>query len=376
MITILQNLNYTAPYPGNLMRSLFYLEDLCKDSYRTIYLFPKKAKQIDWIMKMINDGHIVYFKSENSYEFVTLLNNLTQEFNIKIIHNHFYSVAEYKAMKKYLNKEVKLILHHHNHFIDINQTRKDKIDIVFFLKNIYRKYKKMQYKKIIDSDVNIACGYDVEKDLNKNNFKNVVCVENAIDFSRLDIESVKNKSEYGMEEKDKVILIFGFAFERKGVDIALKSIDKIFAEYNIKLCIVFAANENIGKHKIRKMYGEIPDWVCFLEPNNNIAEYYHMSNVFLSPSREEGFCYSIIEAAYCGCDLIFSDISGQMHAQDIPYKYIVKNDSPDELKKAIIKALNSPITKDEKLINKNHIIQRYSLRNWGEKIIDIYNGIL
>lgn len=46
---VIQNLNFAAPYPGNLMRSIWNLEQRYKDeNIEFIYCFPKTAKHIPW----------------------------------------------------------------------------------------------------------------------------------------------------------------------------------------------------------------------------------------------------------------------------------------------------------------------------------------
>lgn len=375
MKKILQNLNYAAPYPGNLMRSLWALENKCRGKYSVVYLFPKVAEDLYWVKEMINKGHAVYFKADDKSDFAEVIKSIVDKCGISIIHTHFYSNIEYKIMHKILGTEVKFVLHHHNHFMD-TKTLVGKNLIKNYLKNLYIRIHRISIKHTIDIGVNIACGIDVEKDLISKRFKNVFCVENAIDFTRLDYVSQLNRKDVGISEKDIVLLIFGFAFERKGVDLTIKAVETLAEKNDLKLCIVFSSNEEENRNKITNILGCIPNWIKFLSPNDNIAEYYNMSDIFLSPSREEGCCYSIIEAAYCGCDLIASDIPGQRHANDFPHKRMVKSGSVEALIDAIEEAIENPITRKELEENRNYLIKRYSLDRWCEKIIDIYNDLL
>ena len=117
MKAILQNLNYAAPYPGNLMRSLWALENKCKYKYSIIYLFPKSAKDLYWVNEMIERGCRVYFKSDDKSDFSDVILSIVNKYNVKIIHTHFYSIVEYKIMHKVLDADVKLVLHQHGRFM-------------------------------------------------------------------------------------------------------------------------------------------------------------------------------------------------------------------------------------------------------------------
>ena len=97
--------------------------------------------------------------------------------------------------------------------------------------------------------------------------------------------------------------------------------------------------------KITEKLGKIPAWIKLLEPVENISAYYDEAAAFLSPSREEGFCYSAVEAAWCKCPVIASDISGQ---NGINIRGIIwcKSESPSDLADKIDEFLR--LTEEEK----------------------------
>ena len=90
MKTILQNLNYAAPYPGNLMRSLWALENKCREKYSMVYLFPKAAKGLYWVNDMIDKGSKVYFKADDKSDFAEVIKIIADKCSISIIHTHFF----------------------------------------------------------------------------------------------------------------------------------------------------------------------------------------------------------------------------------------------------------------------------------------------
>lgn len=93
--------------------------------------------------------------------------------------------------------------------------------------------------------------------------------------------------------------------------IWLDAFDILNKKYSdLTLNIFLSSSGKYVRKKIIEKYGEIPSWVRLLEPIDNIVEYYDRACAFLSPSREERLCCSVIEAAYCRCPVIASDISG------------------------------------------------------------------
>ena len=113
-----------------------------------------------------------------------------------------------------------------------------------------------------------------------------------------------------------------------------------------------------------------------LPPTDDIAKYYRSSLAFISASREEGFCYSIIEAAYCDCQSIISDIPG--HRTDVPEVKIFKSESTDELKAKIELVLEETESERARIssIQKSYCIKKYDLEKWSSDIADIYFEIL
>ena len=72
-------------------------------------------------------------------------------------------------------------------------------------------------------------------------------------------------------------------------------------------------------------------------PVENIKEVYEKTDIFLAPARSEAFGYAVVEALYCGCEVIASDIPGQNKIE----KYVgirwIQSENVEELQKAIIK---------------------------------------
>lgn len=65
--------------------------------------------------------------------------------------------------------------------------------------------------------------------------------------------------------------------------------------------------------------------------------YYNSAKIFLSASRSEGFCFSVIETVYCGCDIIQSNIPE--YRLDIPECRVFESNNVKKLMQVLLELL-------------------------------------
>lgn len=375
MIYIVQNLlNYAAPYPGNFINSLICLEhELTEMNIGMVYLFPKKAEGLEWLNKMVEEGHKVFYGAsgdEKIYETIAL------EYPISIIHSHFAFTEEYKAINRFVRRhpEVKTVFHHHD--AEFMPYKEKGYGII--LESI-RKWKNVLAlqlaKRRIKSDVHIACGKGPMADLEKKGFKNLVCIENAIDFGRLDKYEHLDKESVANERYNRFFaLAFGYDFYIKGIDLAIDAVQELADRYGLTLGIVVAKKKEEAEKYIIGKYGGIPLWIKLLPPRQDVASYYHMADLFLSPSRTEGMSYAVIESIYCGCSTVVSDIPGLAHAAEIPGTRVFECGSSKMLKTEIESFLLFGDTYKEEV--SALVKERYSPERWSYETIKVYTSLL
>ena len=201
----------------------------------------------------------------------------------------------------------------------------------------------------------LARGYDPRK---------CVTVTNAVDFSRLD-----GAPAVLAHDGRKKVLMFGFDFERKGVDIALEALSRHDGGHEMRLMIVLATNFDAVRSRIERMFGRVPAWVELLPPHDNVAVYYRMADVFISPSREEGLPYALNQAAYGGLRLVASDIGGQT-ALGIPGLAHFRSEDPRGLYEALKAENSSPAAEA-----RDYVVKRFRLENWVRDIVGLYAGL-
>lgn len=197
-------------------------------------------------------------------------------------------------------------------------------------------------------------------------------VTNCINFSRLDISGETNP----FDSSKNNLLILGTHFNRKGCDLALKAIEPIAEKYNIVLNIV-SHNSQGTKNAVEQTMGYSPTWVNYRPTTENIGDYYKNSAIFLSPSRDEGLSYAVMEAAYCNCPVIKSDIKSMLYGLE-GEDYITVTLTIEALRSKIIEVLTmgSECRQVMTTALHNQVIEKYDISAWGHEIMETYIDIL
>lgn len=347
--------NYGSPYEGNFIVSLKMLESRLNEKNLSVtYVFPMRTQGRGWLDQLKNDNNEIYFISDNKAVAIKELSKIIK--NAQFVHTHFLNMEQMLVLRiaRIVSfAKCKVIHHIHNHY------QKSSNVIKYSIKAWSLK-----------SDLMLACGSGVCDSIYEADLKNNASyIDNGIDFQRL--------NQYGESVFDVnccQILMFGFDCKRKGVDIAVKACERLHqAGMNIQLNISLSRNEDVVKNEINMLLGKIPSWITLLPPRNDIATYYKGADLFISPSREEGLCYSLIEAAYCGCIVVASDISGQ-NELEIPQIVWCKKEDENDLADKIQNMMS--ISADEKTIilngQKTVVEQKYSISRWADEVEKYY----
>lgn len=353
-------MDYTAPYEGNFICSIKNLgEHINELNGKLVYLFPKKAHRISWV-KELEDNVAVHYMDRDVMSKIKVLRKIIKNENINIVHAHFCLPKTQLAVKIAccFSRNVYLVQHYHNHY---------KLPDNFL--------KKQLFKFMLKGDLNIGCSDSVADSIIYDRNK-IVSITNAIDFKRLDEYKKINRKSIGLKEDSKVILMFGFDYYRKGVDIAINGIREIAKGYNIELVIVISVGMDNIKRNIINEFGEIPSFVKLVNARSDIAAYYNLADIFISSAREEGFCYSLVEAMYCNTKCVSSNIEGP--PLNIPNLKIFDNEDYKDLSIKIKGILDSDskTLDEENDVTKKYVTNEYSIDKWSNEVIENYNKLL
>jgi glycosyltransferase involved in cell wall biosynthesis len=364
MESVLQVMDYAAPYEGNFIPSIKNLEEHLKGiGVRLIYMFPTSAEKIEWVKQLIKQGKAVYFINSSffskkvKYSNIKYLNRIIRNEEVSIIHTHFVAYNYTLVIMKYLFlHKVRVIGNFMNEFHPpLNKYRGIKIFIT-----------KVSFDLIIGSSEAVVQSL-INAGVSETKIKHA---DNA-----LDVYHLQNKEKITLRENPEqtVVLMFGWPYYRKGIDIGIRAIRDLVTEGgDFLLLIALAGPSSLISDEIVGDFGEIPSFVRFLSPRNDASGFYEAADIFLSASREEGLAYSVLEAAYCSPLLVVSAIGG--HAQDIPFIEIYEVEDTETLKNQLKVLSNLPVERklEIKKTQREYVLRKYDINNWSESVMKCY----
>ena len=370
--SVLHLTDYGAPYEGNFVASLRALEArLGEQGCQMTYVFPPRAADRPWARAMATEKQNVHVLLPGGFfSYFRQVRRLLIDTRADVLHVHFIHYREKIASllaSRLCGRKVRLVVHLHNHLCLPTS----------FLRALPQRF----YLAFVERFV--CCSPSVANQLVTDGIpaRKVSVAENAIAFKRLDAFAALDPAALGLPEDAKIALMFGFDFFRKGVDIAVEAVGLLRARgEQVALAVVLSSREEEAKKNILAQLGEnvLPEWIVLLPPRGDVGSYYHMADVFLSPSREEGFCYALVEAAYCETPVAASAIGAQKDLQLLSCVFFEPGNASalaDAL--ALQLALRSEADADASLkAAKERVVQAYSLSAWADALARAYDLLL
>ncbi len=362
MKNVLQIMDYAAPYQGNFIPSLNVLEEhLAPQGGGMVYLFPDVAQDMLWA-KELQKCHKVYFISRDffsrriSYELISYIRHIVESECISVIHTHFiqanYNLYVYKVL---YGKNIRFVTNVHNHYLSRGR--------LWWLKDWVYKHTYNLYIGDSQSTADSVLPLGVPRE------KTIEC-RNAINFARLDDFTLQDFAESG--KYTYTLLMFGYPWYRKGVDIVARAVEQLNQSVSVRLLLAQSGGHDVTLEAIRETLGTLPEWVQMLPPTEQLSDYYNSVDAFVSAGREEGLSYSPIEAAYCACDVICSNIQG--NPLDIQQIGIYETEDVDMLAKMLQERLTISLEEKEsrKKVQRAYVLDAYDIHEWANKVINCY----
>lgn len=363
--------NYATPASGNFIGSMMDLGlEMKKNDSDLFFIFPKNnntTRTGSWVDWLEDNGFKVFLLDQNmsNSNQLLFLKKIIDDCNIDVLHIHF-GLFHHFAMHNRSELPVKIVIHEHMEYPVGCDHKKQTIH--FMVRSLAYRVRKLGI-------------VSVNKEVDKAHlFAKHWYVPNSLSLKRHVDESMpreQRREQLGFKKDDKVVLFLGWDVHRKGLDIAVKAVQKCREEDpTIKLAIV-GIGEPPKKERtdyIKESTGISPDepWIYYLASTEDMFSYHRAVDVYLSASRSEAFSYGLLEAISQDTPIVVSDIKGtywsSQYSRSLFYPVEDFEACASTLTKALAEGKRIPSNIDE-------IIDEYSINKWVSKIMAVYTKL-
>ena len=209
--------------------------------------------------------------------------------------------------------------------------------------------------------------------------RRLLYIRNAVNLERFKPKPPKPGliEELGVKGH-KVVLYVGRLTASKGVEDLLKAFSKLLNENKyVKLIIV---GEGDSRY-VEELRAKAPSNVLFVGPipNDKVADYYRLCDVFVYPSRSgEGIPRAILEAMACGRPVVATIVAGTPEAvKHGETGLLVKPGDVEGLADAIKALLNDEVKREDMgLRARRHIEESFSMDNFICRLVECFKEVL
>jgi glycosyltransferase involved in cell wall biosynthesis len=138
----------------------------------------------------------------------------------------------------------------------------------------------------------------------------LITIYNGIEATKLSLkDKSKARAMLGLAKQDHVIGTICRLIPSKGIDIFLQALAQLNKTQPVKGLIIGDGPLKIKLQNLTQMLG-IENEVLFLGQRENISELLSALDIFILPSRQEGFGLTLVESQWLGLPVIASDTGG------------------------------------------------------------------
>lgn len=286
-----------------------------------------------------------------------------RKWKIEVIHCNALNTPELLLFVKLINPNVKIVytIHGINQYVQLGKMR-------------------ILYRNLICNQF-IAISESVKADIIRagaNEAKTVV-VYNAIDFSRIgNMDSEKRV----FDEKNVVIgNIARYQPEIKGQDVLWNAIIYLKKKYSKIRCYFAGApdqNHLQGYCDIKKkMEQEYPNNIFFMGSINDVSSFLKKIDLFVLPSRFEGFGISLVEAMSMGVPCIASRLAGPEEVLEYGKRgHLFEVENSEELANVIDFVIQN-YSQEKKRAEENscYVRNKYNIDRMTQQLLEIYKQL-
>lgn len=202
-------------------------------------------------------------------------------------------------------------------------------------------------------------------------------------------EKAELKNVLNLPESQKIVTFVGAIIERKGVDVLLEAWERVDAQLKNATLLLVGPDTFDGfdgadirpfkdfSNRMKAKASENHLNVRFIGKSDAVPIYLKASDVFVLPSRFEGFGNVIIEAMSCGIPVVVTEMGGvaQDLIKDGKEGYIVK-DKDSLADKLLYLLTHDQLRADMGGAARKRAVEHFDMKKICDQYIALYNGVL
>lgn len=147
------------------------------------------------------------------------------------------------------------------------------------------------------------------------------------------------RTSLGLSDQDLIVTTVGHIRKVKGVDILAEAAARLKDRFpNARCLVVGDVHDPEHLHELQKLVArnQLDQQFRFIGPREDIPALLDASDVFVLPSRSEGFSNALVEAMLCRLPCVATDVGGNAEAlQDGVNGYLVPKESVERMAEAL-----------------------------------------
>lgn len=189
------------------------------------------------------------------------------------------------------------------------------------------------------------------------------------------------RASLGLSDQDLVITTVANIRRIKGIDILVEAAARLKNRFpNARFIVVGNVNEPEYMHHLQKLVvrNQLEQQFRFIGPRKNIPAILEASDVFVLPSRSEGFSNALVEAMLCRLPCVATDVGGNAEAlHDSVNGHLVQNESVEQLMEAIALLLvNGELRNRMGSEGRRIALELFTVERMRDELIAVYEAVL
>jgi glycosyltransferase involved in cell wall biosynthesis len=375
--SIIHIADYAPTYSGNFIASLRRAAAECHArGFKLVWVFPDDVKDYVWFRKLGSEVEATTYllsRRDGVFEHALQIARIVSAENAAIVHTHFscFDIAAWMAKASCAMRLRRFQLAWHVHSAFPAQS------------NGWRRVKDFLKLRVLGRSCHaVPVSEALVASLAERGFpqKRIHLVSNGIDVAHATERKTSRETfrdQLRIPDGSWMLLGFGWTPHRKGVDTMLEAL-AILLRRGTSVVLVLA-----GTDELKTFLANWPDAPCMefvrvIPPAEYVGDLFNAADVFLSPSRAEGWCYGVAEAMANGVPAVSSDIPPLAWAVDAPGVYFCQPGNSVDLADSIgrVTGLTEQELRSNAELSNRFIAERHSVQKWGQSIWSLYEELL